>query len=109
MTQWLDLPEDQRLTLVVISFNGEKQSLILDLLNQVRRSDPRLEWFFEDAREEPVIVKNLENIQGDECDIMLFSITFGPDMAGKLTMNFGALNSDGGEKRLNVAVTRARQ
>lgn len=109
LTGWLDLPEDERLTLGVITFNGEQQSLILDLLDQVRRKDPRLEWFFDDAREEPVIVKNLENIQGDERDIMLFSITFGPDMAGKLTMNFGALNSDGGEKRLNVAVTRARR
>ena len=54
-------------------------------------------------------MKNLENIQGDERDVMLFSVTFGPDLAGKLTMNFGALNGAGGEKRLNVAVTRARR
>ena len=46
-------------------------------------------------------MKNLESIQGDERDVMLFSVTFGPDLAGKLTMNFGALNSPGGEKRLN--------
>ncbi len=56
-----------------------------------------------------MIVKNLENIQGDERDVILFSITFGPDVAGKLAMNFGALNSEGGEKRLNVAITRARR
>lgn len=109
LTEWLDLPEDERLTLGVITFNGEQQGLILDLLDEERRKNPDLEWFFEDDREEPVIVKNLENIQGDERDVMLFSITFGPDHAGKLSMAFGALNGDGGEKRLNVAVTRARQ
>lgn len=109
LTDWLVLPEEERLTLGVITFNGEQQGLILDLLDEERRKNPELEWFFEDDREEPVIVKNLENIQGDERDIMLFSITFGPDHAGKLSMAFGALNSDGGEKRLNVAITRARQ
>ena len=56
-----------------------------------------------------MIVKNLENIQGDERDVMLFSVTFGPDITGKLTMNFGPLNNSGGERRLNVAVTRARR
>ncbi|MGX9856405.1 DUF3320 domain-containing protein [Limimaricola variabilis] len=109
LTEWLALPEDERLTLGVITFNGEQQGLILDLLDEERRRNPELEWFFEEDREEPVIVKNLENIQGDERDVMLFSITFGPDHAGKLSMAFGALNGDGGEKRLNVAITRARQ
>lgn len=109
LNEWLQWPEEDRLTLGVITFNSEQQGLILDLLDEERRRNPELEWFFEDAREEPVIVKNLENIQGDERDVMLFSITFGPDFAGKLSMAFGALNGDGGEKRLNVAVTRARQ
>lgn len=109
MTQWLMAPEHERKTLGVITFNVQQQELILDLLDAARRAEPELEWFFEEEREEPVIVKNLENIQGDERDVMLFSITFGPDAAGKLTMNFGALNRDGGEKRLNVAVTRARE
>ncbi|WP_294613772.1 DUF3320 domain-containing protein [uncultured Roseovarius sp.] len=108
LTAWLKLPEKERPTLGVITFNAQQQGLILDLLDQVRRNNSDLEWFFADEREEPVIVKNLENIQGDERDVMLFSITFAPDLSGKLTMNFGALNSDGGEKRLNVAVTRAR-
>ena len=106
---WLAVPEDKRQTLGVITFNAEQQSLILDLLDKMRRGDSALEWFFEEAREEPVIVKNLENIQGDERDVMLFSVTFGPDLAGKLTMNFGAINGMGGEKRLNVAITRARR
>lgn len=109
LVSWLKRPEEDRQTIGVITFNTQQQALILDLLDEVRRSDPRLEWYFSEDREEPLIVKNLENIQGDERDVMLFSITFGPDLAGKLTMNFGALNSDGGEKRLNVAVTRARR
>ncbi|NOC47321.1 DUF3320 domain-containing protein [Ruegeria sp. HKCCD7559] len=109
LTAWLNHPEEDRPTLGVITFNAQQQGLILDLLDKVRRDAPELEWFFAEEREEPVIVKNLENIQGDERDVMLFSITFAPDLAGKLSMNFGALNADGGEKRLNVAVTRARR
>lgn len=108
LADWLKLPEKDRPTLGVITFNAQQQSLILDLLDAERQANPAFEWFFSDDREEPLIVKNLENIQGDERDVMLFSITFGPDGAGKLAMNFGALNGDGGEKRLNVAVTRAR-
>lgn len=106
---WLRWPKEKRLTLGIISFNSQQQTLILDLLDDIRRKNPELEWFFSEDREEPVIVKNLENIQGDERDVMMFSITFGPDDYGKLTMNFGALNPYGGEKRLNVAVTRARR
>ena len=109
LTSWLQLPTEDRLTLGVITFNSEQQSLILDLLDSMRRDNADLEWFFSQDREEPVIVKNLENIQGDERDVMLFSVTFGPDVQGKLTMNFGPLNNSGGERRLNVAVTRARR
>ncbi len=108
LNEWLTRPEDERPTLGGITFNAEQQGLILDLLDEERRKNPALEWFFEDEREEPVIIKNLENIQGDERDVMLFSVTFGPDHAGKLSMAFGALNGEDGEKRLNVAVTRAR-
>ena len=106
---WLQLPEEDRLTLGVITFNAEQQSLILDMLDSKRRENAELEWFFSADREEPVIVKNLENIQGDERDVMLFSVTFGPDGQGRLTMNFGPLNNAGGERRLNVAATRARR
>lgn len=109
MRAWLKLPEKERPTLGVITFNAQQQSLILDLLDAARRDDPELEWFFAEERVEPTIVKNLENVQGDERDVILFSITFWKDAAGKLTMDFGALNRDGGERRLNVAVTRARQ
>lgn len=108
LARWLQVPESQRHTLGVITFNAQQQSLLLDLLDAERKANPSLEWFFSDEREEPVIVKNLENIQGDERDVILFSTTFGVDSAGKISMNFGALNLDGGEKRLNVAITRAR-
>ena len=58
--------------------------------------------------DEPIIIKNLENVQGDERDIILFSIGYGPDKNGNVSMNFGPLNNKGGERRLNVAVSRAR-
>lgn len=99
---------ESRLTIGVVTFNSEQQSLIEDLLDEERRSDPGLEPYFSEMELEPVFVKNLESVQGDERDIMYFSITYGPDVAGTVSMNFGPLNRDGGERRLNVAVTRAR-
>lgn len=97
------------LSLGVITFNSEQQRLIEDLLDDRRRKDPSLEQFFAEDASEPVFVKNLENVQGDERDIILFSITYGPDLAGKVSMNFGPINKQGGERRLNVAITRARR
>lgn len=99
---------EKGLSLGVVTFNLQQQTLIEDMLDAERRQDPLLEGFFSQDREEPLIVKNLENIQGDERDIMYFSIGFAPDAAGRMTANFGALNKEGGERRLNVAVTRAR-
>jgi very-short-patch-repair endonuclease len=93
----------------VVTFNGEQQKLIEDLLDQERRNDPALESYFGQDRLEPVFVKNLESVQGDERDIMYFSVTYGPDLTGKVSMNFGPMNRDGGERRLNVAITRARR
>jgi hypothetical protein len=92
----------------VVTFNSQQQKLIEDLLDEERRRDFGLERFFSDALTEPVFVKNLENVQGDERDLIYFSITYGPDLAGHVSMNFGPLNKDGGERRLNVAVTRAK-
>ncbi|MBQ8323394.1 MAG: DUF4011 domain-containing protein [Clostridia bacterium] len=60
-------------------------------------------------REEPLFVKNLENVQGDERDVILFSICYGPDKMGRISLNFGPLNQAGGWRRLNVAVSRARE
>lgn len=93
----------------VVTFNTEQQTLIEDLLDKARADDPSIEWAFsEETSLEPVFVKNLETVQGDERDVILFSITYGPDEAGHVTMNFGPLNRNGGERRLNVAMTRAR-
>jgi very-short-patch-repair endonuclease len=99
---------ESSLTIGVVTFNSEQQGLIEDLLDDERRKDPGLEPYFSEMKLEPVFVKNLESVQGDERDIMYFSITYGPDMSGTVSMNFGPLNRDGGERRLNVAVTRAR-
>lgn len=99
---------ESRLTIGVVTFNAEQQKLIEDLLDDARRKDPRLESYFADDELEPLFIKNLESVQGDERDLIYFSITYGPDPAGQLAMNFGPLNRQGGERRLNVAITRAR-
>lgn len=91
----------------VVTFNQPQQGLIEDLFDEARREHPEIEPFFVGA-EEPVFVKNLENVQGDERDTIIFSVGYGPDAAGKMSMNFGPLNAEGGERRLNVAVTRSR-
>ncbi|MBS0265207.1 MAG: DUF3320 domain-containing protein [Planctomycetes bacterium] len=109
MQQCLLKPDDQRLTYGVVTFNSQQQELIQDLFDEALRQNPELEWFFSDERFEPTAVKNLENVQGDERDVMLFSITFGYDAAGKFPVDFGAINRSGGERRLNVAITRARR
>lgn len=95
-------------TIGVVTFNQKQQSLILDMLDAARRARPELDQFFSEDLIEPVFVKNLEAVQGDERDVILFSTTFGPDAEGKLSMNFGPLNKSGGERRLNVAITRAK-
>jgi superfamily I DNA and/or RNA helicase len=61
------------------------------------------------SEKEVTFVKNIENVQGDERDIIIFSIGYAPDAKGKMVMQFGSLNGQGGENRLNVAVTRARE
>jgi len=95
-------------TIGVVTFNSEQQTLIQDLLDQRRAEQPEIEWAFAEDCLEPVFVKNLETVQGDERDVILFSVTYGPDQSDKIYMNFGPLNREGGERRLNVAMTRAR-
>ena len=91
----------------VVTFNISQQTLIEDLLNEACKTDSELEhWAFN--ADEPVFVKNLENVQGDERDVILFSVGYGPDKDGNVYMNFGPLNREGGWRRLNVAVSRAR-
>ena len=93
----------------VVTFNTEQQTLIENLLDEARERQTEIEWAFSrEVTPEPVFVKNLETVQGDERDVILFSVTYGPDQSGRVTMNFGPLNRQGGERRLNVAMTRAR-
>jgi len=100
-------PKLREQSIGVVTFNLAQQNLIEDLLDAKRREFPEIDPYF--SREnEPVIVKNLENVQGDERDVIFLSITYGPDPQGRISMNFGPLNREGGERRLNVAITRAR-
>jgi len=95
----------------VVTFSQAQQSLVENLLDEERRKCPEIEIHFGDeppVEGEPVFVKNLENVQGDERDVILFSICYGADESGRVSMNFGPLNRNGGERRLNVAVTRAK-
>lgn len=100
------------LSLGIITMNVEQMRLIEDLLDKARRAHPEIEPHFDpDHRFEPVCVRNLETAQGDERDVILFGVSFGPNVpAGKtMSMVFGKLNRSGGWRRLNVAATRARR
>ena len=100
-------PELSKRSIGIVSFSKVQQDLIEDILEEELAKHPELD---EKAYggEEPIFVKNLENVQGDERDVILFSVGYGPDKDGKVSMNFGPLNNAGGEHRLNVAVSRAR-
>ena len=100
-------PQKRKLSLGVVTFSQTQQSLIEDKLQDLFTFHPKLEEFANESNE-PLFVKNLENVQGDERDIILFSVCYAPDQEGKMSMNFGPLNREGGWRRLNVAVTRAR-
>jgi hypothetical protein len=96
-------------TLGVIAFSQAQMTAIADAVERRLRAQPELEPFFRPDRLEGFFVKNLETAQGDERDVILLSVGYGRDAAGRLTMHFGPLNREGGERRLNVAVTRARE
>ena len=100
-------PKTASQSIGVVTFNVNQQSLIEDLLNDMLRKNSDLEVVAAQMHE-PIFIKNLENVQGDERDVILFSVGYGRDKFGKVAMNFGPLNRDGGERRLNVAVSRAR-
>lgn len=89
------------------TFNIKQQQAILDEIDSLINQAP--ETYFTNEREEKFFVKNIETIQGDERDIIFISIGFGFDSNYKLSRNFGALNQEGGERRLNVLITRARE
>ena len=93
----------------VVALSRAQADLIENLIEQGRLSRRHLdERFSEDVRER-FFVKNLENVQGDERDHMILSIGYGRTPAGAVPNRFGPINNEGGERRLNVAVTRARK
>ncbi len=92
----------------VVTFSSVQQNLIDDLLLEAFAKNPELEEISNQLYE-PIFIKNLENVQGDERDTILFSVGYGPDSTGKTALNFGPINRDGGWRRLNVAVSRARR
>ncbi len=104
----------------IVTFNFKQQGLIQDLLevvggdtdhgNRNNNGNRKAPLSIGEGRGgEVTFVKNIENVQGDERDIIIFSVAYAPDAKGKMAMQFGSLNSQGGENRLNVAVTRARE
>ncbi len=95
-------------SLGVVAFSISQQDLIEKLLSKRRAQHPECEQFFSSEKEEPFFVKNLETVQGDERDTIIFSTAYGFDDQGRISLNFGPLNRQGGERRLNVAVTRAK-
>ena len=100
------LRDGKHMSIGIVTFNTAQQNYIDDLLRDAIKKNN----LFSEAYEcdEPIFVKNLENVQGDERDIILFSVGYGPDASGKLSLNFGPINQSGGYRRLNVAITRAR-
>jgi hypothetical protein len=100
-------PELSKRSIGIVTFSIVQQHLIDDMLTDLFAQKPNLEAIANNEQE-PLFCKNLESVQGDERDVILFSVGYGPDKDGKVSMNFGPLNQKGGERRLNVAVSRAR-
>lgn len=96
------IQEDPEADIGIVTFNAPQQMLIWDMLEEAAASRQL-------ALPSSLFVKNIENVQGDEKDIIIFSTGYAPDEKGKMMMQFGSLNVAGGDNRLNVAVTRARK
>ncbi len=96
------------LSLGVGAFSVQQRDAIIDELERMRREQPETESFFATDTAEPFFVKNLENIQGDERDVIFISVGYARDARGAMSMNFGPLSNQGGERRLNVLITRAK-
>ena len=98
------------LSLGVVAFSKSQADMLTEVLEHARRNDPVLDGFLKEGQREDVFVKNIENVQGDERDVILISVGYGPTEAnGRLpSMSFGPINGEGGERRLNVLFTRSR-
>ncbi|WP_214073033.1 DUF3320 domain-containing protein [Mucilaginibacter sp. dw_454] len=95
-------------SLGVVAFSTAQAQAIQAALEIERKASPSTESYFTGRPDEPFFIKNLENVQGDERDVILISIGYGRTEDGKVPMNFGPLNNEGGERRLNVLITRAK-
>lgn len=95
-------------TLGVITFSEAQQHAVENAVQQKRLQRPEYEEFFNEEKMDGFFIKNLENVQGDERDTIIFSIGYAKDINGVMYMNFGPLSRDGGYRRLNVAITRAK-
>lgn len=100
--------ETPHLSLGIIAFSIKQRDAIENQIEILRRQEEDLEEYFGNSGPERFFVKNLENVQGDERDVIFISIGYGNDENGKLSQNFGALNRTGGERRLNVLISRAK-
>jgi len=96
------------LSLGVVAFSSSQMQAIQTALETLRKANPGTETFFNAHSHEPFFIKNLENVQGDERDVIMISIGYGKVEDGKVPMSFGPLNNEGGERRLNVLITRAK-
>lgn len=102
--------ENPTQSLGVVTFSFAQRNLITELLELKRRHDSALDAFLREGQAEDLFVKNIENVQGDERDVILVSVGYGPSTPGGrlASMSFGPVNGEGGERRLNVLFTRAR-
>ena len=103
-------------TIGIITFNDQQRNIIMDEIEIRCKTDPAFENLYKKIempasgkKDDEIFIRNIENVQGDERDIIIFSIGYAKDREGKFRLSFGTLNQDGGENRLNVAVTRASQ
>ncbi|MHA1584661.1 MAG: AAA domain-containing protein, partial [Promethearchaeota archaeon] len=97
-----------KFSLGIVALSEAQQDTIESALKKAIGNDSALERLVYSSVEEPLFIKNLENVQGDERDFMFFSVGYAKDDQGKISLNFGPLNRQGGYRRLNVAITRAR-
>lgn len=95
-------------SLGIVTFSSAQQQEIETVIRKMRIENQQYEYFFSEEKEESFFIKNLENVQGDERDTIIFSIGYAKDANGTMSMNFGPLTRTGGERRLNVAITRAK-
>jgi hypothetical protein len=96
-------------SLGVATFSVRQRQAIMDKLEALRRLHPETEDFFHAHPSEPFFVKNLENVQGDKRDIIFISVGYGKNAQGVMSMRFGPLGAIGGERRLNVLISRAKR